>query len=115
MQIHELPSGTPETEDMIPFDTGESNYKTPFSGFDVGENTATFTSADEADPSIFKTGTSNQFQNIIALGSTTSYTVAVWMGNFEGETVIGEGSVIGANAFITSSVPAGSRVSMKNQ
>ena len=32
-----------------------------------------------------------------------------------GETIIGEGSVIGANAFITSSVPAGSRVSMKNQ
>ncbi len=32
-----------------------------------------------------------------------------------GETVIGEGSVIGANAFITSSVPAGSRISMKNQ
>ena len=32
-----------------------------------------------------------------------------------GETVIGEGSVIGANAFITASVPAGSRVSMKNQ
>ncbi|RKM61188.1 serine acetyltransferase [Butyrivibrio sp. CB08] len=32
-----------------------------------------------------------------------------------GETVIGEGAVIRANAFITSSVPAGSRVSMKNQ
>ncbi len=32
-----------------------------------------------------------------------------------GDTIIGEGSVIGANAFITSSVPAGSRVSMKNQ
>jgi len=32
-----------------------------------------------------------------------------------GETVIGEGAVIGANAFITASVPAGSRVSMKNQ
>ncbi|SFU58138.1 serine O-acetyltransferase EpsC [Butyrivibrio sp. INlla21] len=31
-----------------------------------------------------------------------------------GETVIGKGSVIGANAFITSSVPAASRVSMKN-
>ena len=30
-----------------------------------------------------------------------------------GETVIGEGSVIGANAFITSSVPAGSRISMQ--
>ncbi len=32
-----------------------------------------------------------------------------------GETVIGEGTVIGANAFITASVPAGSRISMKNQ
>ena len=29
-----------------------------------------------------------------------------------GETVIGEGAVIGANAFITSSVPAGARISM---
>ena len=32
-----------------------------------------------------------------------------------GETVIGEGSVIGANAFITKSIPAGSRVSMQNR
>ena len=31
-----------------------------------------------------------------------------------GDTIIGEGSVIGANAFITSSVPANSRISMKN-
>lgn len=30
-----------------------------------------------------------------------------------GETVIGEGSVIGANAFITESVPSGSRISMQ--
>ncbi len=30
-----------------------------------------------------------------------------------GETVIGEGTVIGANAFITESVPAGSRISMQ--
>ena len=45
---------------------------------------------DTPYPSIFKTGTSNQFQNIIALGATSSYTAAVWMGNFEGETVIGE-------------------------
>ncbi len=45
---------------------------------------------DTPYPSIFKTGTSNQFQNIIALGSTSAYTAAVWMGNFEGETVIGE-------------------------
>lgn len=55
MQIHELPSGTPTEEDLIPFDTGQANYKTPFSGFDVGENTATFTSGDEADPAQFKT------------------------------------------------------------
>lgn len=39
-------------------------------------------------PAIFKTGTSNQFQNIIALGATSEFTVGVWMGNFEGETVI---------------------------
>ena len=32
-----------------------------------------------------------------------------------GETVIGQGAVIGANAFITSSIPAGARVSIKNQ
>lgn len=31
-----------------------------------------------------------------------------------GDTIIGEGSVIGANAFITTSVPANSRISMKN-
>ncbi|HOJ63328.1 MAG TPA: penicillin-binding protein 1C [Spirochaetota bacterium] len=38
---------------------------------------------------MFKTGTSNQFNNIWAFGSTTNYTVGVWMGNFSGETVIG--------------------------
>lgn len=41
-------------------------------------------------PSIFKTGTSNQYQNIVALGATPKWTVAVWMGNFSGETVIGK-------------------------
>lgn len=55
MQIHELPSGTPTDADFLPFDTGSVNYKTPFSGFDLKENTATFTSADEADPAQFKT------------------------------------------------------------
>jgi penicillin-binding protein 1C len=40
-------------------------------------------------PSIFKTGTTNQFQHIWALGATARYTVGVWMGNFSGETVIG--------------------------
>lgn len=38
---------------------------------------------------LFKTGTSNQFNNIWAVGSSASLTVAVWMGNFGGETVIG--------------------------
>ena len=32
-----------------------------------------------------------------------------------GESVIGEGAVIGANAFITTSIPAGAKVSIKNQ
>ena len=32
-----------------------------------------------------------------------------------GETVIGANSVIGSNAFITSSIPAGTRVTIKNQ
>ena len=43
---------------------------------------------DTPYPCIFKTGTSNQFQNIVAFGSTSEFTVGVWMGNFEGETVI---------------------------
>ncbi len=41
-------------------------------------------------PSIFKTGTSNQYQNITALGATNHYTIGVWMGNFKGQTVIGK-------------------------
>lgn len=41
-------------------------------------------------PSIFKTGTANQYQNIVALGATKNYTVGVWMGNFTGETVVGK-------------------------
>ncbi len=40
-------------------------------------------------PAIFKTGTSNQFNNIWAVGATPRYTMGVWMGNFSGETVIG--------------------------
>ncbi len=40
--------------------------------------------------SIFKTGTANQFQNITALGASSLYTVGVWMGNFDGETIIGK-------------------------
>ena len=49
-------------------------------------------------PAIFKTGTSNQFQDIWALGATPRYTVGVWMGNLTGETVIGRaGSSIPLN------------------
>lgn len=50
---------------------------------------------------MFKTGTSNQFNNIWALGSTATMTVGVWMGNFSGETVIGKpGSSLPAAAVI---------------
>ncbi len=41
-------------------------------------------------PSIFKTGTSNQYQDIVALGATKNYTIGVWMGNFSGKTVMGK-------------------------
>ncbi|MDR2314527.1 MAG: transglycosylase domain-containing protein [Spirochaetaceae bacterium] len=40
-------------------------------------------------PAMFKTGTANQYQSIVALGATPRFTVAVWMGNFTGETVVG--------------------------
>ncbi|GHV95229.1 penicillin-binding protein 1A [Spirochaetia bacterium] len=41
-------------------------------------------------PSMFKTGTANQYQSIVALAATPLYTAGVWMGNFSGETVIGK-------------------------
>ena len=41
-------------------------------------------------PAIFKTGTANQFQSLIALASSSSFTVGIWMGNFAGDTVIGK-------------------------
>jgi penicillin-binding protein 1C len=40
-------------------------------------------------PAIFKTGTANQYQSIAALGATPRFTVAVWMGNFSGATIMG--------------------------
>jgi len=39
-------------------------------------------------PAMFKTGTANQVQSIVALGATPRYTAGVWMGNFTGETVL---------------------------
>jgi penicillin-binding protein 1C len=41
-------------------------------------------------PAIFKTGTANQYQSIVALGASPRFSAAVWMGNFTGETVIGK-------------------------
>lgn len=50
---------------------------------------------------MFKTGTSNQFNNIWALGSTAEMTVGVWMGNFSGATVVGTpGSSLPAAAVV---------------
>lgn len=50
-----------------------------------------FSQTYETDyPSIFKTGTSNQYQDIVALGSTKEFTVAIWMGNLTGQTVMGK-------------------------
>lgn len=53
---------------------------------------------DTPYPAIFKTGTSNQYQNIVALGATARYTVGVWMGSVTGETVVAEtGSSLAAS------------------
>ncbi|MDR3301031.1 MAG: transglycosylase domain-containing protein [Spirochaetaceae bacterium] len=41
-------------------------------------------------PAIFKTGTANQYQSIVALAASRAFTVAVWMGNFSGQTIIGK-------------------------
>jgi len=41
-------------------------------------------------PSIFKTGTANQYQSLIALAASSAFTVGVWMGNFSGDTVMGK-------------------------
>ena len=46
------------------------------------------------------------------MDNVTIYSGASILG---GETVVGEGVVIGGNAFITKSVPAGAKVSIKNQ
>ncbi|ORC36891.1 hypothetical protein B4O97_04510 [Marispirochaeta aestuarii] len=52
-------------------------------------------------PAMFKTGTSNQFNNIWALGATEKVALGIWMGNFSGETVIGRpGSSIPAAAAV---------------
>lgn len=59
----------------------DSQSRTP--GFGTAKNFTT------PFPSMFKTGTSNQFNNIWAFGATPDFTAGVWFGNFSGETVIG--------------------------
>jgi penicillin-binding protein 1C len=60
-----------------------SDDNSRFPGF--GENSIMETNFE----AMFKTGTSNQFQNIWALGASPEYTVGIWMGDFSGNTVIG--------------------------
>lgn len=72
-----------------------SDNPSRFLGFGHGRVMATSYAA------MFKTGTSNQYQNVWALGATPRVTVGVWMGNFRGETIIGRtGSGIPARAVV---------------
>ncbi|MBN1647690.1 MAG: transglycosylase domain-containing protein [Spirochaetales bacterium] len=58
-----------------------------------------FGTAARIKKAMIKTGTSNQFNNIWAVGVTPEYSVGVWMGNFTGDTVIGKpGSSLPAQA-----------------
>jgi penicillin-binding protein 1C len=61
-----------------------SDQASRFTGFGAAPTLAT------EFPSMFKTGTANQYQHIWAFGATPRYTVGVWMGNFSGETVVGK-------------------------
>jgi penicillin-binding protein 1C len=82
-----------------PHDTQARQLMPPYSAWVItdilSDNASRFTGFGAAPtlatkfPSMFKTGTANQFQHIWALGATPRYTVGVWMGNFSGETVIG--------------------------
>ena len=55
----------------------------------------------EGFDAMMKTGTSNQFNNIWAVGATPKIVCGIWMGNFSGETVIGSpGSGLPADAVI---------------
>jgi len=72
-----------------------SDHPSRFVGFGHGRV------MDTPYAAMFKTGTSNQYQNVWALGATPRVTVGVWMGNFRGETIIGRtGSGIPARAVV---------------
>jgi penicillin-binding protein 1C len=78
---HEKFSLKPYTAGIIQDILSDNNSR--YMGF--GENNIMDTSFD----TMFKTGTSNQFQNIWAIGATPEYTVGIWMGDFSGNTVVG--------------------------
>jgi penicillin-binding protein 1C len=87
----ELPAGAGEAPRRI-FQTGTARLICSFLS-DREARTLAFGNSRNfraSFPVIFKTGTANQYQSIVALGATPRYTVAVWMGNFTGETVIGK-------------------------
>lgn len=50
MEIHELPTDTPTAADFLAMDDGTSSRKTPFSGFEAGQNPVTFVNRDTAEP-----------------------------------------------------------------
>ncbi|MBI9097734.1 MAG: transglycosylase domain-containing protein [Spirochaetaceae bacterium] len=87
--VYELQSETPQGLSVYPPAVSEmirgilSNNKNRILGF------GRINPLDVDFDACFKTGTSNQFNNIWALGSSQDITVGVWMGNFSGETVIG--------------------------
>lgn len=47
-------------------------------------------------PAAVKTGTSSDFRDTWAVGFTNNYTVAVWVGNFSGESMVQISGVMGA-------------------
>ena len=54
MQIHELPSGVPSSDDYLAMDDGLSTRKAHFSGFNAADNPVTFITRDEATPTEWK-------------------------------------------------------------
>ena len=54
MQIHELPTGVPSSDDYVAMDDGTSTRKAHFSGFNAADNPVTFTTRDESSPTEWK-------------------------------------------------------------
>lgn len=67
MQIHELPTDTPTTDDYLPMDDGVSTRKSTFSGFDAGENPVTFLNRDESAPTQWKGASVMESGNTLAV------------------------------------------------